>query len=227
MAQIVIEATAKHTATIIFSHGLGDTAAGWAPFAASIKSRHPHVKWILPTASNNPVTLNGGMKMPSWFDIRTLTPPSAGRSSMEDEAGMLASAARISALVSAEVDAGIAADRIIIGGFSQGAVIALLTGITSERKLAGLISLSGFLGLSDKIGSMQSERAKDLPIFWGHGTGDQVVRYAWGQQSRDRLVELGFKHVEFNSYPGMGHSLCDKESDDVETFIRKVLPAQV
>lgn len=63
---------------------------------------------------------------------------------------MLASVRTISDLVSKEVDAGIPANRIVVGGFSQGAAISLLTGITSERKLAGLISLSGFLGLSHK-----------------------------------------------------------------------------
>lgn len=118
--QIIIEALSKHTATIIFSHGLGDTAAGWAPFAASLKGRFPHIKWILPTAPNSPVTLNGGMAMPSWFDIRSLTPPTPRSPSMEDEAGMLRSARRLSDLVAREVENGIPASRIVVGGFSQG-----------------------------------------------------------------------------------------------------------
>lgn len=118
--QVVIPASVKQTATIIFSHGLGDTAAGWSPFAHSLKSRHPHIKWILPTAPNQPVTLNGGMPMPSWFDIRSLTPPVMGQPSMEDEAGMLTSSRRISQLISDEVDNGIPSDRIVVAGFSQG-----------------------------------------------------------------------------------------------------------
>lgn len=143
------------------------------------------------------VTLNGGMKMNSWYDIKSLAPGGG-----EDERGMLESSARISSLISREVDNGIPAERIIVGGFSQGAVIALLTGLTIERKLAGVVSLSGYLGLSEKMHAMKTERAHLLPIFWGHGTADPVVRYSWGEQSRDKLKSLGFNSLEFHSYAG-------------------------
>ncbi|KAL8292683.1 hypothetical protein RQP46_001295 [Phenoliferia psychrophenolica] len=222
--QMVVEAMGKHTATIIFSHGLGDTAAGWAPFAESLKRRFQHIKWILPTAPVQPVTLNMGHSMNSWFDITTLTPPGNGLPSQEDEAGMLKSVKRISDLVAAEVDAGIPADRIVVGGFSQGAVIGLLTSLTLERKLAGTICLSGWLALSDKIHMMQTEHANKLPIFWGHGKRDQVVKYTWGEMSVEKLKGMGFKNIEFNSYPQMQHSLCDEEQADVEAWLRKTLP---
>lgn len=121
---MVVLPLGKHTASVVFAHGLGDTAAGWYPFAQSMRQRYPHVKWILPTAPNNPVTLNGGMRMNSWFDILSLTPPTVGQPSMEDEAGMLASVRAINTLVSAEMDAGIPSDRIVVGGFSQGSFYA-------------------------------------------------------------------------------------------------------
>ena len=135
--------------------------------------------------------------MNSWYDIKSLAPGGG-----EDERGMLESSSRISSLIGQEVDNGIPAERIIVGGFSQGAVIALLTGLSSERKLAGIVSLSGYLGLAEKMGSMKSERAHLLPIFWGHGTADPVVRYSWGKESRDKLKSLGFNKLEFHSYAG-------------------------
>ncbi|KAK4699653.1 phospholipase/carboxylesterase, partial [Phenoliferia sp. Uapishka_3] len=243
--QMVVPALGKHTATIIFSHGLGDSAAGWHPFAQSLSRRFQHIKWILPTASVQPVTLNGGYPMNSWFDIKSLDPPGKGLPSSEDEAGMLKSVKRISDLVAAEVDAGIPADRIVVGGFSQGAVIALLTSLTMERKIAGVISLSGWLALNEKIHMMQTEHASKLPVFWGHGTADGVVKYIWGQMSVEKLKTLGYKNIDFNSYPGpvsfslpigttcthfhhiigMQHSLCDEEQSDVENWLRKVLPS--
>lgn len=67
---------------------------------------------------------------------------------------MLSSVRTIQSLISSEVDAGIPSDRILVGGFSQGAVISYLTGITSERKLAGIAALSGFLGMAGKIKSV-------------------------------------------------------------------------
>lgn len=70
MPPVVFEAIGKHSATIIFAHGLGDTAAGWVPLAQSLRSRYKHIKWVLPTAPTQPVSINMGMKMTSWFDIQ-------------------------------------------------------------------------------------------------------------------------------------------------------------
>lgn len=136
---------------------------------------------------------------PNRFDITTLSPPGKGLPSQEDEAGMLKSVKRISDLVATEVDAGIPADRIVVGGFSQGAcsegeasrtktndaiglagaVIGLLTSLTMERKIAGVITLSGWLALSDKIhmvrftsySGSRSSRRNLRPEGGAHSTG--------------------------------------------------------
>ncbi|GAA6021251.1 hypothetical protein JCM11491_001525 [Sporobolomyces phaffii] len=220
---VVLEALGKHTATVIFAHGLGDSAAGWVPLAQSLRSKFKHVKWVLPTAPTQPVSINMGMAMTSWFDIQSL-PPAELRA--DDDKGMLESVRTINSLITDETDAGIPSNRVLIGGFSQGACIAYLTGLTSERKLAGVAALSGWLGMADKIQSMMTDHASKTPIFHGHGTGDQVVKFDWGKQSVDKLKEFGFKDVDFKSYPGMPHSFCDAEQRDLEAFIRKVLPEQ-
>lgn len=69
-APFVLEAVGKHTATVIFAHGLGDTAAGWIPLARELQPKFKHVKWVLPTAPEQPVSINMGMRMTSWFDIQ-------------------------------------------------------------------------------------------------------------------------------------------------------------
>ncbi|GAA6049209.1 hypothetical protein JCM3770_003311 [Rhodotorula araucariae] len=234
MNPIIVEAAGKHTASVIFAHGLGDSAQGWYPLARSLaaKRQFSHIRWILPTAPVQPVTANGGYRMTSWFDIQDFN-PRAGIIA-EDDAGMLASVRTINTLVSAEVDAGIPADRVLVGGFSQGAVISYLTGLTSERKLAGVAALSGFLGMSGKIKSVRGARyipmltdhAVKLPIFHGHGDADEVVQYKWGKQTVDTLKELGVQNVDFRTYRGMGHSICPEEQADLEAFIAKVIPAE-
>ncbi|GAA5874242.1 hypothetical protein JCM16303_005787 [Sporobolomyces ruberrimus] len=220
---VVFEALGKHTATVIFAHGLGDTASGWVPLAQALRSKFKHIKWVLPTAPVQPVSINMGMAMTSWFDIQSL-PPAELRA--DDDKGMLESVRTINSLISQETDAGLPSNRILIGGFSQGACIAYLTGLTSERKLAGVAALSGWLGMADKIKSMTTDHATKLPIFHGHGTADPVVKFDWGKQSVDKLREFGFKDIEFKSYPGMQHSMCGEEQNDLEKFIRKVLPEQ-
>ncbi|QRV87569.1 carbohydrate esterase family 1 protein [Ceratobasidium sp. AG-Ba] len=104
---ITLPARTTHTATIIFSHGLGDTGEGWRPVAHMLGSQLPHVKWILPHAVEMPVTVNGGMLMPAWFDIFSL-----GKSDdREDEEGILRSSAAINQLIKVENDAGIPNER--------------------------------------------------------------------------------------------------------------------
>ncbi|GAA5926037.1 uncharacterized protein JCM15063_005191 [Sporobolomyces koalae] len=230
---VILEALGKHTATVIFAHGLGDSAAGWVPLARELRTRFQHIKWVLPTAPEQPVSINMGMSMTSWFDIQSL-PPAELRA--DDDKGMLESVRTINKLITDETDAGLPSDRILVGGFSQGGCIAYLTGLTSERKLAGIAALSGWLGMADKIKSvssiprsillMMTDHALKLPIFHGHGTGDQVVKHIWGKQSVDKLQEFGHKNIEFHSYPGMPHSFCPEEQTDLEVFIRKVLPEQ-
>lgn len=57
----------------------------------------------------------------------------------------------VNSIIRDEVDNGIPANRIIVGGFSQGCVLSLLTGLTSEYKLGGIIGCSGWLGMSSKF----------------------------------------------------------------------------
>ncbi|XP_072023127.1 acyl-protein thioesterase 1-like, partial [Amphiura filiformis] len=78
---VIVEPMGTHTATVFFLHGLGDTGHGWGQQMNEIKA--PHIKYVCPTAKQIPVTLNGGMKMNSWFDIKSLSFDSA-----QDEAGI-------------------------------------------------------------------------------------------------------------------------------------------
>lgn len=149
-------------------------------------AKMPGVKWVLPHAPTIPITVNGGKlysptlaltigyRMPGWFDILTFdrTTPRP-----EDEAGLLATVEAVDKLIQAEVDAGIPENKIVLGGFSQGGAVAALSLLLGKRKLAGYVSLSTWVPLGHKVAEMARKDAKDLPLFWGHGTDDQVVQY--------------------------------------------------
>ncbi|KAI1795071.1 Phospholipase/carboxylesterase [Ganoderma leucocontextum] len=230
---LTVAPVVKHTATVIFVHGLGDDGYGWQP-VAQMFAKDPslqHVKWILPHAPRVRVTANGGMEMPAWFDIYEFGTINA----REDEDGMLKTAHSLNQLISAEVDGDIPANRIVLGGFSQGAAMTLLTGLTTERRLAGLAVLSGWLPLRDKVKSMLSEHAKKTPAFWGHGTADPLVRFDRAKMSLEVLeTQLGIKTatpetvleggIEFHPYDGLQHSADPEELEDLKTFLKKVIP---
>lgn len=217
VSPVILQATSKHTASIIFMHGLGDTGHGWAQAMAEI--RPSYCKVICPTAPTMPVTLNAGFRMPSWFDLRTLD-----MYGPEDEDGIKKAASNIQSIIQSEISAGIPANRIIVGGFSQGGALALYTGLTSTQPLAGIVALSCWLPLHK---SFPDARKTDdtVPILQCHGEVDPVLPYKFGQLSHYSLKSF-MKNAQFNSYPGLSHSSSDEEMNEVKAFIEKHIPAQ-
>ncbi|ORZ33929.1 Phospholipase/carboxylesterase/thioesterase, partial [Catenaria anguillulae PL171] len=209
----------KHTASVIFLHGLGDTGHGWSEISSMMAASFPHVKWIFPHAPVQPVTLNMGYRMPSWYDIYSLE----DRDGKVDEAGLKASAAKVNELIKNEIDThSIASDRIVVAGFSQGGAMALLTAVSSPYKLAAVASLSGYFPMSNQFDSIHNAANQNTPIWMGHGKSDDVVQFSWGEKSRDFLSGKGYK-VNFNAYSALGHSANDRELQDLSMFLREHL----
>jgi len=230
---LTVPAATKHTATVIFVHGLGDTGDGWRPVADMFKvdPQLAHVKWVLPHSPVRPVTANMGIVMPSWFNIYSF-----GFNTEEDEEAMRKSAGMINDLIKYEIETnGIDASRIVLGGFSQGGTMSLLTGLTGGHKLAGIANLSGWLPLRGKFKELASQNANTIPIFWGQGTADPLVKAQITKDSTEYLIgQLGvprakpgeFGGLSYNTYDGMGHVTVEKELNDLKTFIIKAIPAE-
>lgn len=213
--KVVIEASAKHTATVIFFHGLGDTGHGWASSLAEIKPAF--VKLVCPTAPTIPVTLNSGFRMPAWFDLKGLD-LSAG----EDTEGIQRAAATVQSLIEDEIKAGIPSNRVLIGGFSQGGALSLFSSLSTKHNLAGVVALSCWLPLRDSFPAKIAGNT-ETPILMCHGDSDPVVPHRWGQESAGLLKKFN-KSVDFRSYKNMAHSSCDKEMMDVKAFIERCMP---
>ncbi|KAJ1812875.1 hypothetical protein LPJ75_003438 [Coemansia sp. RSA 2598] len=219
LSTVIVNARKAHTASVIFIHGLGDSGYGWKPVAEMLSPHLPHVKFVLPNAPEQPVTLNGGFRMPSWYDIRSLNKIASD----EDEAGMNASMVKINQVIRAELDTGIPAERIVLGGFSQGGAMTLYTGLQTEYRLGGLVVLSGYLPVRERLMNRATDVSKRIPIFQGHGKIDEVVLYEYGQMTQEVLKKSGY-NVEFNSYDYMGHSSSGEEIDDLKDFLQKSVP---
>lgn len=212
---VIIPAVSVHEATLVFLHGLGDTANGWAPVMRMLSHTLPTVKFILPTAASRPVTINYGGVMPAWYDILSLDGADQRRVDVE---GIKQSVDLVQSLVDNEPP-GV---KVLVGGFSQGGCVALAlaTGQSphSGRLIDGCISLSGYFADTNRIGDY-----KQLPIFMGHGHADPVVSYKWALQSCKRIKELGFTNLTFHDYHGLQHGASDRELDDMVAFIKSVI----
>ncbi|KEY66034.1 hypothetical protein S7711_06941 [Stachybotrys chartarum IBT 7711] len=254
-APLILPAAGRHTATVIFVHGLGDTGHGWASAVDHWRSRNHlnEVKFVLPHAPHIPISVNGGMQMPGWFDLVSTDEPRCApqlptvltrraphqktlgttleqarmQAPNDDAPGILASRAYLHSLVQDEVSNGIPSERVVLGGFSQGGAISIFAGLTAPFKLAGIIGLSSWLllgpGFRDHVPS--GDINKSTPVLMGQGDEDPLVRYEWANETQKMLSAWGYD-VTLKTYRGMGHSACLEELDEVEAFLASRLPAQ-
>jgi len=214
---IEIDTAPNPGVSIIWMHGLGADGNDFVPLVGELDlSGLPGIRFVFPHANTMPVTINGGYVMRAWYDI-------LGNDLVrhEDEAGLRSSQAQIEALIAREKARGVPAGRIILAGFSQGCAMALQTGLRHPETLAGLMCLSGYVPLANKLSNERSEASLATPIFMVHGRSDGVIPIARAEQSRDLLKALSYR-VEWHEYM-MQHSLCQEEIDDIGAWLKKVL----
>lgn len=199
--------------TVILLHGLGDSGDGWAPMAPHIvRDGWPPVRLIFPHAPVQPVTINGGMKMRSWYDIVDL----GDIESRADQAGLEESGRAVEALIRREAERGVPASRLILAGFSQGGAVALTWGLRREEPLAGLVAMSTYLPMSELV-LKAARRGEPYPVFMAHGLYDPMVPVRAGELAAEQVRSLGHD-VEWHTYP-MQHEACAEELDALSAWL--------
>ena len=211
---IEIETAPNPQASVIWMHGLGADGNDFAPLADEIELPLG-VRYVFPHAPMMPVSINAGYVMRAWYDI------SDAAIRREDEAGVRASQQSVEALLAREKSRGIAASRIVLAGFSQGGAIALQTGLRHAERLAGVMALSTYVPLADRLAAEANPANRGVPIFMAHGTADPMIAFARARASRDLLLQQAYA-VEWHEYR-MEHSVCPQEIADIAGWLRRVL----
>ncbi|KAL7137723.1 hypothetical protein ABFS83_10G111800 [Erythranthe nasuta] len=228
----VVRPKGKHQATIVWLHGLGDNGNSWSTLLETLPL--PNIKWICPTAPQQPITLFGGFPSTAWFDVSDLT-----ENASDDLDGLDASATYVASLLANEPSD----IKLGIGGFSMGAATSLYSatcyalgkyenGNQFSPNLSAVVGLSGWLpcakSLSNKLEGKNEAagRAASLPILLCHGKGDDVVAYKFGEKSAEKLSSTGFRDTTFKSYPALGHYTIPEEMDEVCAWLNSKLGLQ-
>ncbi len=206
---IEIDPGADPAGTVIWLHGLGADGHDFEPIVPMLELRAP-VRFVFPHAPKRPVAINGGMEMRAWYDIDPRA-PLAGTQDIQ------ASAEQVEELVQAEAARGIARDRIVLAGFSQGGVIALHLGLRSSERFAGIMALSTYVHDHEHLGEEVSFASIDVPILMAHGQMDPMIPIARAVASRESLTGLGYE-VDWRVY-GMGHQVCPEEIADISSWL--------
>lgn len=202
--------------SVIWLHGLGAGGNDFVPIVPELVRREwPAIRFVFPHAPVRAVTINNGMRMRAWYDIRDFD-----LTNRADEQGVMESIEQVEALVAHEAGRGIPASRIVLAGFSQGGAITLAAGLRRSEPLAGLVGLSTYLPAAHKATEALHAGASVQPVFFGHGIQDPVVPFAAGRQSAALLQQLGFD-VSFREYP-MPHSVCAEEIRDLGDWLTRI-----
>lgn len=214
LAVVDVKPKAPVTAAVVWLHGLGDSGHGFSPIVPELKLPADHgIRFLFPHAPERAVTINNGYVMRAWYDIKTWD-----LESRADEAGVNESAASVKALIDELIASGIPSERIVLAGFSQGGVIALHLLPRLPYKLAGVMALSTYMCVPDKLKAELTQVNKSTPVIVAHGTQDPVVPFTAGQQAYNTLKYAGF-NVQWLEYR-MEHSVCAQEVADLSRFLQ-------
>ena len=218
-APIEIETGPNPIASIIWLHGLGADGHDFEPIVPELRLPPSlAVRFVFPHAPYRPVSVNGGTTMRAWYDIAF-----DATGIHQNEAHIRISEQSLGALIAKERERGIESRRIVLAGFSQGAAIALHTGLRYPQPLAGIMALSAPLPLPEHIPTELHAANAQVPVFLAHGTIDRVVPFAVGEAAHALLKKIGVP-VEWHSYP-MEHTLALEEVADISAWLAKVLSA--
>ncbi|MFL1453185.1 alpha/beta hydrolase [Marinobacter sp. GN3S48] len=208
---IELETNPNPTAAVIWLHGLGASGHDFEPVVPELGlPANAAVRFLFPHAPVMPVTVNGGMSMPAWYDIKAMDVDR-----VIDTGQLLASADAVARMVDREIERGIPSENIVIAGFSQGGAVAYEVGLTYPKPLAGLLALSTYFATAETI--KPSEANRNIPINAYHGTFDPVVPESLGQKGTEKLRAMGY-NPRYETYP-MEHSVCLEEVQDIGRFL--------
>ena len=198
---------------IIWLHGLGANGSDLQPVADILQQNlgaNLQVESIFPNAPVRPITLNGGMMMPGWYDITGLT-----LEAREDKPGIQKSMEFIHDLITTQINNGYKSHEIYLAGFSQGGALAMYSGLNYSQNLAGIIALSAYLPLAKHVAPVQSN---DTPIFIGYGLHDTVVHPAWSELMCQWLKQAKYANLAAKIYP-IEHNISLEEIQDLSSWI--------
>lgn len=217
---VELETGANPKWTVLWLHGLGADGNDFSPIVPElVRPDWPALRFVFPHAPMRAVTINNGMRMRAWYDIRNFSADELAGGERADSAGVLESVAQVEALIAREAERGVAPQRLVLAGFSQGGAVALAAGLRRDTPLAGLVGLSTYLPMATQAAQDMHPGASVQPLFMAHGEHDPVVPFAAGEHSAELMRGLGFG-VDWHAYP-MQHAVCPEEIRDLGDWLSR------
>lgn len=211
----IVETQKNVDASVIWLHGLGANGHDFVPIVPQLQlPASMAVRFVFPHAPSIPVTINGGMVMPAWYDILSMDGDSETNPQQIE-----ASAQAVIDLVEREIGQGISSDRIVLAGFSQGGAVVYQAALSYDKPLAGLMAMSTYFATHKTL--VPAAANQQIPIHIFHGTQDPMVPIAMATHAQEALKVLGHDPL-FKTYP-MGHEVHPQEISDISAWLQQVI----
>ncbi|VVP15754.1 Carboxylesterase 2 [Pseudomonas fluorescens] len=213
---LILQPVKPADACVIWLHGLGADRYDFLPVAEALQGSLLSTRFVLPQAPTRPVTINGGYAMPSWYDIKAMSP---ARAIDRDE--LEASADHVIELIENERASGIDASRIFLAGFSQGGAVVYHTAFVKwQGPLGGVMALSTYAPTFSEQLQLSASQQR-IPVLSLHGQFDNVVQNSMGRTAYEYLKAHGVT-VTWQEYP-MEHEVLPEEIRDIGTWLSERL----
>lgn len=210
---LIVEAVQPADSCVIWLHGLGADRSDFEPVARMLQPQLPSTRFILPQAPNQAVTINGGLTMPSWYDILSISPGKRSINSQQLETATQ----QLMTLMEQQRDTGIAPTRLFLAGFSQGGAVVLHTAFLRwNEPLGGVMALSTYAPTFEQVTELSPVQAR-TPTLCMHGAHDPVVPFFMGQAVQEQLTTWGVP-VTWYDYP-MEHAVCQEQIADIGNWL--------
>jgi phospholipase/carboxylesterase len=208
-----IPAAGTHRRTAIWFHGVGETAEVYLDLAQRLELSKNGVRSLVPLAPDRHLSMTG-KQLSAWFQ-------QAPFELFEADPASLDAAANAACLLVRQEALCLPAENIVLCGFSQGAVLAMIVGLRYPERLGGVALFAPYLLNQSNLRTTRSTASLRTPIWIGHGRDDLVVPASLAKELSDCLSRSGYA-VDLNFFAGGHDSLCGVSADALGEFL---LPA--
>lgn len=194
---------------VVLLHGVGADAASFQSMGRALAPALPRAEMLVPDGFH---PFDGGSRGRQWFSLRGVD--QASRAMRVRDAG-----AEVSRWIDRELDdRHLGRDKLVVVGFSQGAMMAAWLGTHRTPRPAAVVVLSGLVAEDQSpVGTGAA-----VPVFIGHGDRDARIEVSTVEASASSLEAWGAR-VTKHIYPGMAHEIDEREIADVKDFLSTTL----
>lgn len=200
----------KTDSVVVMLHGVGSNGRDLISLAPLLAEEFPSTTFISPNAPEEFFAGGDGFQWFTYYD----------RSHAQIIEGLEKSSVIVATYLQELLDEyNIPANKLVLLGFSQGAMVSVHTGLTMQDDIAGVLAFSGGL-LKVDISDFEVRSQPDICFI--HGTADEVVPYEMSEMGANVLTKFGV-HTEFHAIKSLGHSIDMECIDIAKGFLHKVI----